>query len=181
MLRKANQKRLLDNVVIQEGEFNTETLAKRIDWRDMLDEGGKIGDVEVAMDADEGAGGKESGREVERAFLEAEDEEDRQAALAAREEMFVDETDFGDQQQHTEKEKKRDESSSLCPQPQMQQQREKREEKGSKRTMMRTKAVLWTITCWLLLNRIGTSSPDRGGLGIFSSFVLYQTHWPPTT
>ncbi|CDR99500.1 hypothetical protein, partial [Sporisorium scitamineum] len=95
MLRKANQKRLLDNVVIQEGEFNTETLAKRIDWRDMLDEGGKIGDVEVA----EVAEGRESGREVERAFLEAEDEEDRQAALKAREEMFVDDNEFDDQQQ----------------------------------------------------------------------------------
>ncbi|TKY88137.1 hypothetical protein EX895_002847 [Sporisorium graminicola] len=94
MLRKANQKRLLDSVVIQEGEFNTETLAKRIDWRDMLDDGGKIGDVEVGE-----VGAAESGREVERAFLEAEDEEDRQAALKAREEMFVDDDEFEDQQQ----------------------------------------------------------------------------------
>uniref|UniRef100_V5EXM9 Helicase SWR1 n=2 Tax=Kalmanozyma brasiliensis (strain GHG001) TaxID=1365824 RepID=V5EXM9_KALBG len=94
MLRKANQKRLLDSVVIQQGEFNTETLAKRLDWRDMLDEGGKIAGVEVV----EGEGGV-SGREVERAFLEAEDEEDRTAAVKAREEMFVDEEEFDEQQQ----------------------------------------------------------------------------------
>ncbi len=93
MLRKANQKRLLDSVVIQEGEFNTETLAKRIDWRDMLDEGGTIAGVEVGLDE----GGGESGREVERAFLEAEDEEDRQAAVKAREEMFVDDAEFEEQ------------------------------------------------------------------------------------
>ncbi|CBQ69891.1 related to SWR1-DEAH-box protein, putative RNA helicase [Sporisorium reilianum SRZ2] len=95
MLRKANQKRLLDSVVIQQGEFTTETLAKRIDWRDMLDDGGRIAGVEVG----EVGEGVESGREVERAFLEAEDEEDRQAALKAREEMFVDDDEFDDRQQ----------------------------------------------------------------------------------
>ncbi|ETS65165.1 hypothetical protein PaG_00227 [Moesziomyces aphidis] len=92
MLRKANQKRLLDSVVIQQGEFNTETLAKRIDWRDMLDDGGRLGDVEVKVDES-----GETGREVERAFLDAEDEEDRQAALAARQEM-VDEDEFDEPQ-----------------------------------------------------------------------------------
>ncbi|SNX86697.1 related to SWR1 - DEAH-box protein, putative RNA helicase [Melanopsichium pennsylvanicum] len=101
MLRKANQKRLLDNVVIQEGEFNTEAMMRRgnIDWRDMLDDGGKLGDVEVGMEDEKEAQGA-TGRDVERAFLEAEDEEDRIAALKAREEMFDDddEADFDDQQ-----------------------------------------------------------------------------------
>jgi len=103
MLRKANQKRLLDNVVIQEGEFNTEGLAKRIDWRDMLDDGGKLGGVEVGTGEDSGGG---DGREVERAFLEAEDEEDRVAAMKAREEMFVDDSDFVEAQQGQQAEKK---------------------------------------------------------------------------
>ena len=93
MLRKANQKRLLDSVVIQQGEFNTETLAKRIDWRDMLDDGNKLGDVEVNVTEGEG---QEAGREVERAFLAAEDEEDRLAAVKARQEMFEDDADFAD-------------------------------------------------------------------------------------
>ncbi|KAI3482917.1 hypothetical protein L1887_54239 [Cichorium endivia] len=76
----------------KQGEFNTETLAKRIDWRDMLDDGGRLGDVEVKVDES-----GETGREVERAFLDAEDEEDRQAALAARQEM-VDEDEFDEPQ-----------------------------------------------------------------------------------
>lgn len=96
MLRKANQKRLLDNVVIQQGEFNTETLAKRLDWTDMLDESGKIGDVEVVV-ADQGVGA----RDVESAFLQAEDDEDRQAALRARHEMFIDDADFEEHQPST--------------------------------------------------------------------------------
>ncbi|KAJ1597642.1 hypothetical protein NDA14_006934 [Ustilago hordei] len=100
MLRKANQKRLLDNVVIQEGEFNTETLAKRIDWRDMLDHANTLAGVEVSV-PDEGQGGdRVSGWEVEKAFLEAEDEEDRVAAVRVREEEMVgDEGDFNEQQQ----------------------------------------------------------------------------------
>lgn len=93
MLRKANQKRLLDKVVIGEGEFTTEGMVKRgnIDWRDMLDDSGKLEGVEVGNTE-----GEEGGREVERAFLEAEDEEDRAAAVAAREEMFVDDGEFGE-------------------------------------------------------------------------------------
>ena len=113
MLRKANQKRLLDNVVIQEGEFNTETLAKRIDWRDMLDDGGKLGDVEVGLG--DGEGDEVGGREVERAFLEAEDEEDRQAALKARAEMFVDDEEFGESQPraHQELQKQQENGTGL--------------------------------------------------------------------
>lgn len=102
MLRKANQKRLLDNVVIKEGEFNTEGIAKRIDWRDMLDDGGKLGDVEVGMGEGEGGGGGVDGREVEIAFLEAEDEEDRVAAMKAREEMVLDDGDFHEQGERRE-------------------------------------------------------------------------------
>ncbi|GAC97746.1 hypothetical protein PHSY_005333 [Pseudozyma hubeiensis SY62] len=111
MLRKANQKRLLDSVVIQEGEFNTDTLVKRLDWRDMLDDSGKIGDVEVAVGEEaDGVGA----RDVERAFLEAEDEEDRQAALKAREEMFVDDEEFDERQQQG-KETSKGDSGEAAP------------------------------------------------------------------
>ena len=41
MLRKANQKRRLDQMVIQQGQFTTEHLAKN-DWRDMLDGGTSV-------------------------------------------------------------------------------------------------------------------------------------------
>ena len=87
MLRKANQKRLLDNVVIQQGEFTTENLLRN-DWRDMLDEGGTslagvhVGDAAAA------------GRDVDRALLAAEDEEDAAAARVAHQEMQLDAEDF---------------------------------------------------------------------------------------
>lgn len=89
MLKKANQKRVLDSVVIQQGEFSADSLL-RSDWRDMLDDGGQsLAGVHIG---DENA---ESGRDVERAMLAAEDEEDRAAAHAARQEMMVDLSDWG--------------------------------------------------------------------------------------
>ncbi|PWN53983.1 hypothetical protein IE53DRAFT_64531 [Violaceomyces palustris] len=90
MLRKANQKRLLDSMVIQEGEFNTEALMRN-DWRDMLDEGGTLAGVEVGSKSIGGG----SSKEIEKAFLEAEDEEDAKAARMAQSEIHnLDVTDF---------------------------------------------------------------------------------------
>ncbi|CAO1633143.1 unnamed protein product [Parajaminaea phylloscopi] len=85
MLKKADQKRLLDSMVIQKGEFTMEHL-KRGDWRDMLDDGGKtLAGVTVGAGDDLPAppGGDED------AIAAVEDEEDRVAAKAAREEMVA--------------------------------------------------------------------------------------------
>ncbi len=70
LLRKANQKRSLDDLVIQKGEF---------DWRTLFVEGG----------ANDGA--------LTRALGEFEDDEDAQAAqLAAREELELEDEDAED-------------------------------------------------------------------------------------
>lgn len=79
MLKKADQKRLLDSVVIQGGEFTTEHLQKG-GWRDMLDDGGEtLAGVKV--------GGGDDDVVDEAALAQVEDEEDRMAAQTAREEM----------------------------------------------------------------------------------------------
>lgn len=92
MLKKANQKRLLDTMVIQQAEFSTDSLL-RSDWRDMLDDGGRtLAGVHIGDEASTPTEAR--GREVERAMLAAEDEEDRAAAQAARQEMMVDLPDW---------------------------------------------------------------------------------------
>ena len=89
MLRKANQKRRLDSMVIQQGEFTTEHLLRN-DWRDMLDEGGtSLGGVQVGEHGDPAAHG-----DVERAFRAAEDAEDAAAVHVAQEETQLDHADF---------------------------------------------------------------------------------------
>ena len=88
MLRKANQKRRLDSMVIQQGEFTTEHLM-RSDWRDMLDDGTSLGGVRVGDETN-----TYSAREVDHAFSAAEDAEDAAAAHAAQEEMQLDQADF---------------------------------------------------------------------------------------
>ncbi|KAE8221769.1 hypothetical protein CF319_g4927 [Tilletia indica] len=88
MLRKANHKRQLNSVVIQEGEFNTETLVRN-DWRDMFDEGGQtIAGVPV------GRAAETLGTEADRQLKAVEDEEDVQAAAVAEEEVQLDRTDY---------------------------------------------------------------------------------------
>ncbi|KAI3626498.1 hypothetical protein CBS9595_001859 [Malassezia furfur] len=89
MLRKANQKRRLDSMVIQQGEFTTEHLL-RSDWRDMLDDGTSLGGVRVGDEAAD----LSSSRDIDRAFSAAEDAEDAAAAHAAQEEMQLDQADF---------------------------------------------------------------------------------------
>lgn len=107
MLKKANQKRLLDRVIIQEGDFTTEFFG-RLDWRDMLDETAEQGnekegvedvavedepepeDVEVQAPR---AGGE---RQLAEVFAQVEDEEDVQAARVAQGEGELDISEFAE-------------------------------------------------------------------------------------
>jgi len=95
MLKKANQKRMLDNVVIQEGEFTTDYFGK-MDWRDMLGDD-LLGTVERGSQSTNVAlasAGPQSARQMERDMALAEDEDDRVAGAAAMEELEVDRDDF---------------------------------------------------------------------------------------
>lgn len=84
ILKKANQKRQLDNVVIQEGEFTTDYFGK-FSVRDLVNEG----DVANELSDKPLAEGN-----VEAALMQAEDEDDRKAASAAMKETAVDDEDF---------------------------------------------------------------------------------------
>lgn len=88
MLRKANQKRRLDDLVISEGEFNTEYQGK-MDWRDYLDE-----QQLAELGVDEGA--EQDGGEVSKALAAAEDQEDADAAKNAEGELQLDQVDFNE-------------------------------------------------------------------------------------
>jgi helicase SWR1 len=107
MLKKANQKRLLDRVIIQEGDFTTEFFG-RLDWRDMLDETAEQGNeregVEDVAVEDEPepedvdvqaprAGGE---RQLAEVFAQVEDEEDVQAARVAQGEGELDISEFAE-------------------------------------------------------------------------------------
>lgn len=122
MLKKANQKRLLDRVVIQEGEFTTDFFGK-MDWKDIIEqpttaqpvsaagdgvdeEDDRIEDIEVegtpeAVEAEkiEPRAGEE--RELARALAQVEDEEDVAAARIAQGEGELDIAEFGDQKKAT--------------------------------------------------------------------------------
>lgn len=94
ILRKANQKRMLDDVVIQEGEFNTDYFTK--DSRDIIgsdDTPEQQDEASAAMDrvlATRAAGGS-------RVFEQAEDKEDIDAAKNAQKELeHADDGDFED-------------------------------------------------------------------------------------
>ncbi|KAG2225016.1 hypothetical protein INT45_003216, partial [Circinella minor] len=85
IFRKANQKRLLDNVVIQEGGFTNDYFQKMDWWRDLPEVTGKeTNAVTPSMD-------------IEQALLQAEeDENDARAAITARNEMDMDEREFNE-------------------------------------------------------------------------------------
>jgi helicase SWR1 len=95
ILRKANQKRMLDDVVIQEGEFTTDYFNK-MSVRDVL------GDESTLLDGDEAAnaamdrvlGGPNNDQDVSRVLAQAEDKEDVTAARVAEREIV--ETDAAD-------------------------------------------------------------------------------------
>ncbi|KAG0217577.1 swr1 complex component [Mortierella sp. NVP41] len=99
MLKKANQKRMLDNVVIQEGEFTTDYFQK-MDWRDMLGEEdlAKIGDLgPISADGEPQDLSTVHGADLEQALAAAEDENDVLAMQQAKHEMEgVDVGDFSE-------------------------------------------------------------------------------------
>lgn len=96
ILRKANQKRMLDDVVIQEGEFTTDYFNK-MSVRDVLgDEAGLLdGDAAASAAMDRILGGPDPGSDVGRVLEQAEDQEDVAAAKVAQQEIFqTDAADF---------------------------------------------------------------------------------------
>lgn len=99
MLKKANQKRRLDEMVIADGDFTTDYLQK-LDWRDYLDDGTlkELGvDDETAVGGSSGGGGgKESAAEIRQALAAAEDEEDSSAAKIAEGEMQMEAEEFNE-------------------------------------------------------------------------------------
>ncbi|KAL0093523.1 SNF2 family N-terminal domain-containing protein [Phycomyces blakesleeanus] len=103
IFKKANQKRMLDNVIIQDGAFTTDYFHRMDWWRDLPEVTGSSGGQPV---------------DFEKALLEAEgDENDAAAAIAARNEMAMDEIEFEDsiasqpQKQPLEEEEPRRQSS----------------------------------------------------------------------
>lgn len=112
MLKKANQKRRLDELVIAEGDFTTDYLQK-LDWRDYLDEKQleELGVDQTDAAAADGTGAEASAgggavksiptqsvQEIRQALAAAEDEEDAAAARLAVAEMEMDRSDFTEQQ-----------------------------------------------------------------------------------
>ncbi|EEB07486.1 SNF2 family helicase Swr1 [Schizosaccharomyces japonicus yFS275] len=87
MLKRANQKRMLDKIVIQGGEFNTEWFKKA----DVLD----LFDVETKPTANIQEGHDEESN-WEAALAAAEDEEDVKAAQAAQHENALERNEFYD-------------------------------------------------------------------------------------
>ncbi|KAI8079061.1 SNF2 family N-terminal domain-containing protein [Gilbertella persicaria] len=87
IFKKANQKRMLDNVIIQEGDFTDDYFNKNEWWKDL---------PEVV-----GANHQQSQKSIdyEQALLQAEDENDAAAAIVARNEMDMDENEFDEQTQ----------------------------------------------------------------------------------
>ena len=109
MLKKANQKRLLDRMVIQDGDFTTEFFG-RVDWRNVIDGGQadqqpsleekdgiedvKVEDEPEAEDMTELAPRRGEEREFARMVAEVEDDEDVDAARIALGEGEIDMGDF---------------------------------------------------------------------------------------
>ncbi|KAL1843466.1 hypothetical protein VTJ49DRAFT_1576 [Mycothermus thermophilus] len=101
ILRKAGQKQMLDDVVIQEGEFTTDYFHK-LAVRDVIGTNGEVRANEddvaanAAMDRVLGGGpdGKANPRNVGRALEQAEDQEDVAAARVAEKETQQDDADF---------------------------------------------------------------------------------------
>ncbi|KAL2133515.1 hypothetical protein VTI74DRAFT_2241 [Chaetomium olivicolor] len=103
ILRKASQKQMLDDVVIQEGEFTTDYFNK-LSVRDVIGTNGEVlaNEDDVAANAamDRVLGGVESSnpRSVGRVLEQAEDKEDVAAARVAEKEITQDDADFLEQQ-----------------------------------------------------------------------------------
>ncbi|TVY53475.1 Helicase SWR1 [Lachnellula cervina] len=95
ILRKANQKRMLDDVVIQEGDFTTDYFNK-MSVQDVIGEESSLLDGDAAANAamDRVLGGPDNSKDVQRVLSQVEDREDVVAAKVAEHE--VQETDAAD-------------------------------------------------------------------------------------
>lgn len=95
ILRKSNQKRMLDDVVIQEGDFTTDYF-HRPHWKDALDDVAATEDDEANIAVDRFLGAV-NGLDNAEALEAVEDKEDTDAARVARkEEIQTDDADFDD-------------------------------------------------------------------------------------
>ncbi|KAG9205414.1 swr1 complex component [Epicoccum nigrum] len=100
ILRKSNQKRLLDDVIIQKGDFTTDTFNK-VTWRDALDDGRGIDTSDEAGAAMERVLDERAGILGDaRVMNTVEDTEDRNAASVAQkeivDEIHDDQVDFNE-------------------------------------------------------------------------------------
>lgn len=119
ILRKSEQKRMLDDIVIQEGEFTTDYFNK-LSIRDML------GDELVEELAEEGRGvelddapilGK-AGKRIEETLEQVEDGEDVRAAKVAQKEVVeTDVADFEEGRKEGRRERGKREESAPAPTP----------------------------------------------------------------
>ena len=101
ILRKASQKQMLDDVVIQEGEFTTDYFNK-LSVRDVIGNNGEVfantDDLAANAAVDRVLGGADiDQRHVGRVLEQAEDQEDVAAARRAEKENRQDDADFLDQ------------------------------------------------------------------------------------
>ncbi|KAJ5096281.1 hypothetical protein NUU61_005637 [Penicillium alfredii] len=98
ILRKANQKRMLDDVIIQEGEFTTDYFTK-LDEQGMMESDERDGHDEASAAMDRVLGNRVAGGS--RVFEQAEDKEDIDAAKNAQKELeHADDGDFEDRASH---------------------------------------------------------------------------------
>jgi len=100
ILRKSNQKRLLDDVIIQKGDFTTDTF-NRVTWRDALEENAGIDTADEAGVAMERVLGEKAGILGDsRVMGTVEDTEDLTAASQAQKEIVdeiqEDQVDFNE-------------------------------------------------------------------------------------
>ncbi|KAF2638426.1 helicase swr1 [Massarina eburnea CBS 473.64] len=100
ILRKSNQKRLLDDVIIQKGDFTTDTF-NRVSWRDALDDSAAVGLGDEAGAAMDRVLGEKAGLLGDaRVMGTVEDTEDRTAASVAQkeivDEIHDDQVDFSE-------------------------------------------------------------------------------------
>ena len=105
ILRKANQKRLLDDVVIQGGTFTTEFFQRQMDWKGLFQQRGMTNEFDKGnqAEAEGGEGGSSSSApqlpkmtqtELEQALTAVEDETDVQALRKAKTEVQRELEDF---------------------------------------------------------------------------------------
>lgn len=97
ILRKSNQKRLLDDVIIQKGDFTTDYFNK-VTWRDALDENEPVDEAGAAMDR---VLGEKAGLLGDaKVMRDVEDTEDQNAASVAQkeivDEIHDDQVDFNE-------------------------------------------------------------------------------------